>query len=390
VSSEIDDASPVTSPGNSQIIAKEPKSSVSEAPSRTASKESESSVILADDRASFGFPSPIRGPGHLQRVYDKDQHDPIINDTQSPHVGPIVAPAQAQGVTRPSSRSDFPEGRPQPPRIATHLPLGGNLGGPRSACFTHEATGESGDSWTFDSAACIRVVFSGSDSDSLGGAGSTHRVVGVQPAVQRVTSKRSPSIQPLEPHRRKRANPGSGASPSSEMAGVKPKHGSSTLLYPPSKSSQGVLNSKGQEDPEGFMSGSSPSPFDESQGDAGPSKGILEAETPAIPISGHDSGSQPRSEFQSRGEGNDTGGGMEAAFPRRGIRRVVSEWGMSDGKRGENGKELGDHTQLPVPIEPVPLSNRVARRPRDQSLTLVSPTQCDMRYATQSVISVLI
>ena len=368
VFSETNNVSPVTSPGNSHIRGEEQKPPLSEAPSRTVSNRSDSSIIVtdsADDQASFGHHFPLQGPGPFQYIHGEDQHDPTIHDTQSPHVGPTVAPAQSQVVTRPASpRSDLPSGRPRPTRVTTHPQLGsGNPNAPRSVCFTPGAVDKFSDDRTFDSTA-----LSGPNPGFPNVTGPARRVADLRPAVQRVGAKRSVSIQPVEPPRRTRAS----LRPSTGIAEVKPRHGLSVLLKPPSQSTQGGLHTRVPGRPRDSTSGFSASQSNEFRSAAGPSKGTLEAETSTATVPGHDSGSRPGSGFPGRRGGIDTGSGREAAFPRLGIRRVVPEWG-GDGKHGERGMEGSDRTQLPIPIERVPVSSKVALYPRNQGLTPVSP-----------------
>ena len=112
-------------------------------------------------------------------------------------------------------------------------------------------------------------------------------------------------------------------------------------------------------------------PPDEPRNDAGPSQGILEAETSTTPIPGHKPGSQSRPKVPDRGEGS----GIGAAFPRSGIRRMVPGWGTSEGKLREKEKGGGNHSYLPIPTDRVTVSNKVEDQSRDRNLTPVSLTQ---------------
>ena len=228
--SETHDVSPLTSPGNSQIRGEGPKSPVSDAPSRMVSNSSDSSMIVTDSTDDLAVSGParfLRGPGHFQRVYDRNQHDPTIYDTQSPHVNPTVAPATAQGITRsPSPRSNLPEGRRRFLRITTHPPLGsGNPDGPR---------GEVGESRVFDSAAGIRVVLSGADSGSRDVAGPTRKVVDVQLAAGWEGTRDSTfsfSSSPFDEFRRD-AGPSQGITEGETSTIPVPGHGSGSHPRP--------------------------------------------------------------------------------------------------------------------------------------------------------------
>ena len=109
----------ITRPGNSHIGDEEPKPPPSEASSRTVPNRSDS----AGDEPGFGRTPPFRGPGHPRHVYDENQHDPTIRDSQSPHVDLTGSPAPVKGRTYPSSTlSDLPGGKPRFPRIMTNSP----------------------------------------------------------------------------------------------------------------------------------------------------------------------------------------------------------------------------------------------------------------------------
>lgn len=382
--SEIHGASSVTSIGNSQIDAEEPKSPVSEAPSRTISIGSDSDTV-ADDQGAF---EPA--PSHFQHVSDESQRGPTIDDTQPPHADSTETPAPINGTTRPPSPiSDSPGVRPPPLRITTNPPLE-----PRSSGFpgTTYFTPEVRVSRTFNSAATVQVEFSDPNSASQDVGDTDHKVVDVQPASGRVRSRHLLSIPPLEPPRRR----GSGRRPNTdsswETIGVEPRHGLRIPLAPPSRNSQGFshLQERLRDSTFSFSS----SPFDEFRSDAGPSQRIPEAEIPTILIQGRESGSrQPRSRSPSRDEGTDIGD-REAAFPRSGTKRAVPRWGStkgtSEGRQEEKGKERGDRSYTPTPTANIPTSNEVEDPSWDLNLTPVSPARSGMWYTTQDAVSILV
>ena len=377
--SEIHDASPVTSAENSQIRVEEAKPPVSEAPLRTVSSRSDSYTIVTDSadwQGAFGRPA-LWGPCDFQQVYDHDQHDPTIHDTQSPYVDLTAVPTGVQGITRPPSlRSDLPE---------ETLLGSGNADGPRAGYFTPGPNGEVGDSRTFDSAAGIRVIFSESGSGPRDVACPARRVAVVQPAAGRIRSEDSLPIRPPEPPRHEWPSTG----PSSGMIDVKPRHELRMLLNSPPQNTQGVLGSKeteGPRDPTFSFSSS----FGEFRSDAGPSQGTLEVGASTTPIPGHESGSQPGSQGSDRGLESDIGGVRGAAFPRFGMRRVVPGWGVSEGKHREKGKESGDRSHLSIPTGHVSVSNETEDLSRDRNPTPASPTQQGMMSTTQDDVFVLI
>ena len=394
--SEAHDTSSVTSLGNSQNEAEEPKTPVSEAPSRTVSIGSDSDTIvtgLAGDQGGFECAPLLRGPGHSQHVSDESQHDSTIDDTRPPHVGPTETLAPINGITRSSSpKSDSPGGRPPLLRITTSPPLDPRSSdGPGTTYFTPDASREVKVSRTFNSAATVRVEFSSPNSGPQDVADTDHRVVDVQPAPGRVRSKHSLSIRPLEPPRRRGSGKRPNADPSWETIGVEPRHGLRIPLAPPSRNTQGFSHLR-ESERQRYSTFSFPSSsFDEFRGDAGPSQRIPGAETPTIPIPGHESGSRrPRSKLSTRDEGNDIGADREAGFPRSGTKRVVPGWGgtegVNEGRREEKGKERGDRSHTPTPTGNVPTSSEV----EDLNLTPVSPMRRGLGYTTQDAVSILI
>ena len=389
------DANSVTSFGNSQIGAEEPKPPVSEALSRTVSNWSDSDTVVtdfADDQGALGRTPLLPGPGHFQRVSDDNKHGPTIHDTQSSHVDPTEIPASARGTAHPISHvADPPGGRPLPLRIMTDPPLGSRSSDDTGTTyFTPGASREVRDSRTFDSSATIRVGFSGLNPGSRDAAHTDRSVVDVQPTSGRVRSKRLLSIRPLEPPRRGGSGKRLNTDPSSETISVEPRHGLRIPLAPPSWNGQGFSNSREPERQRDPTFSSPSSPLDEVRGKAGPPQRIPEAETSIIPIPGHEFGSrQPRSKLPSRDEGSDIGGGGEAAFPRSGM-KVAPGWGgtegMSEGRREEKGKERGDRSYTPTPTDNVSVSNEVEDPHRDRNLAPVSPTR---RVATQDAVSIM-
>ena len=123
-------------------------------------------------------------------------------------------------------------------------------------------------------------------------------------------------------------------------------------------------------------------PPDKPRNDAGPSQGILEAETSTTPIPGPEPGPQPRFGVPDRGGEGDIG----VAPPRSGMRRIVPGWGTSEGKSREKGRGGGNRPYLPIPSDYLTPSNKVEGRVP----TPVSPTQQGMRYTTQDGILILI
>lgn len=189
---ETRDVSPITSPGNSRVGTVEPKTPISEPPSRTISNRSDSATVAADpadEEATSGGAPPSRGLGPLQHTYGQNQHDPTIHDRESPHVDLIPT----QGITHlPFPQPGLHGGRPRLPRIMTDPPLKSrNSDNSGTAFFT---PGASGHSQPFDSAVKIRVLYSGSGSDS--------RVTGVHQLVGNSTSSLPPSLSDAGPSER--------------------------------------------------------------------------------------------------------------------------------------------------------------------------------------------
>jgi hypothetical protein len=395
-SNETRNASPITSPGHSQIIAEVSKPPVSEAPSRTVSNGNDSATIVTDsedDQADSGHAQERRrvagplpwGPGPFQHVHDGDQHDPTIHDTPSPH-----------------------ERKPRLPRINTNPPLESRNSDTVSS--TPGPSGEAGGGQLFNSAIGIQVAYSRSGSGSQDVPGPAHRVVGVhQLAGKRVKSKHPFPIQPLELPRRK------------QSTNVESRHGLRIPLAPPSQNARGNSNLREPERPRNSTLSWSSSPFNEFQIGADLSERIPEAKPSSI--LGRESGSQRRTKVPGRDQGSDIGSSKETVFPRRKGKRIVPKWdggeGMSEeryeememekgeededeededegeGEKEDEGKgekekekEKGNSSRLSIDYVSVP--SEADDQPRDQNLAPVGSTQPEVGYTTQDAIVTVI
>lgn len=285
-------------------------------------------MIAADDlvaseraRKQGRTPSPLpRGPGPLQHDYDKNRHDPTIDD--APHVD--LAPVLAQGTLRsPSPRPDPPGGKPTLTKILTTAQLESrNSDSSGTEPSTSGGSGEDANRRPFDSATNIQVVYSESNPHSENAAGLTRRVVEVCKHVDR----RKPEYQ--FPAQLPRSD-----SKATEDA---PKHGLSQ-----------ITRGRGDSTPS-FSSSLS----DEFGTDEAPSRRISDANIPTTP--GLESGPRPMSELSVGDKGNEIQGGKKTVFPRR--------------------KEREDHPRLSDSADYVFVSSKVEENLWDQSTTQVSFT----------------
>ena len=366
-SAETQDASPATSPGNSQIRPEESKPPVSETSARTVSNGSDSTTIvadLADDHTPPRHAQVVTGPllwGHGP-LQDQNQHDPTIGDARPPHVDLAEILGQTNGTTCPPSPQQNPPGsKPTLPKILTTAQLEPkNSDSPGTAFYTPSGSGEVVDRRPFDSAVHIRVAYSGSSSPPRDVANSARRVVDVQPLKKRPEPKHPFPMQPLEPprHNPKTADVGLG-------------HGLKILLTRPSRNTRAI-------------SSFSSSPFDEYRRDAGLSRRISETNTPTTP--GRGSGSRPRSRLGR----DEVRSSKETRFPRQEGRRIIPGWGGNDagggGGREEMGMERDDRSHMSTSTDLVSIPNEAEERSRDHSSTQVSSMQQGIRCMIQDTV----
>ena len=364
-----EDVSPFTSPGNSRVGAEEPKPPVSETPSRTISKRSDSLAVVTnptDDPAAFEHAqkqgrvsSPLpRDPDPLQLDYDKNQHDPTISDT--PHVDLILEPAQ--GVPRSSPpRPDPSRGIPSLAKILTNMQLESkDSGSSGTAFYTPGQSGEVVDRRPFDSAVNIQIEPS-SCSQAVGGP--TRGVVDPHKPVNKWKSKyQFPTQAPPSPR--------SGSKTTDDA----PRHGLRMSLTRPSH-----VRERGGDSTISFTS----SPFDEFQKDASPFRRISEANVHTIP--GRESGPRPKSKLSAGSGGSDAQGNN--MFPRQKGKRMVPRWKGSEGRseegRSGRGKEGDDRSSFSNSADYVSVPSGDAEgRSWNQNPTQVSSTRSWMRYTT--------
>jgi hypothetical protein len=218
-------------------------------------------VALEHARKQGRVSGPLpRDLGPLHHDYDKNQHDPIIDDT--PHVDPTP-----QGTPRSPSPCPDPSGRkPTLPKILTNAQPGSrDPDGPGTPFYTPNGSREVVDRKPFESAVNIQTACSESSSHSQNVAGGPGRE-GVE-VRQPVDKWRSKYRFPTQALQLPRSNP--------KTTEDTPRHRSRTLLTPQSQ----VTRERRGDSTFSFSS----SPFDEFRRDAGPSRRILEANTPTIP-----------------------------------------------------------------------------------------------------------
>jgi hypothetical protein len=263
LSTETQDVTPLTSPGGSRIRAEEPKPPVSEMFSWMILNKGDSSANVADSTddpvaleharnqgmASDPLPCDL---GPLQHDYDKNQRDPIIDDTSHVDLTP-------QGTPRSPSPCPDPSGRKP---VILDIPTDTQLG---------SRGGEVVDRKPFDSGVNMQAAYSESSSHSqnvAGGPGS--EVVEVrQPVDERESKHQFPALQLPQ------SNP--------KTTEDKPRHRFRTSLTRLS------------------TFGSSSPPFNESRRDAGSSRRISGANTSTVP--GWKSGFLPKSKLSAADEG---------------------------------------------------------------------------------------
>ena len=363
-SAETQDVSPFTSPGNTQIRAEEPKPPVSETPWTISDRCDPSADVAdsADDPAAFKraqkhgrVSSPLsRDLGPLQHDYDKNQHDPIIDDTS--HVDLTLVPAR--GTPRsPSPRPD-PSGRkPTLPKILTNTQLeSSNSDSPRTF-YTPNGGDEVVDRKPFNSAVNIQVVYSESSSRSRNLASGPGRgVVEVRQPVDKWGSKYPFPTQALQLPRS-----------NSRTAEDTPRD----ELRMPSQVTRG-----GRDDST-FSFSSSPS---ELRRDVGPSRCISEVNISTI--LGWESGSRPKSKLSAGDEGDDIQCSKNTTLPRQKEERMIQRWDGDEGGSGEGHREKEKERDDPsVETDYVSVPNEVEERPRSKALTPVSLARSAMRYA---------
>lgn len=336
-SAETQDVSPFTTPGNTQIRAEEPKPPVSETSSWTISDRCDSSANVADsadDPATFkhaGKQARVSSPlardlGPLQHNYDKNQRNPVIDDT--PHVD--LTPIPAQGIPRsPSPRPDPSGKKPTLSKILTNTQFESrNSDSTETAFYTPGGNVEVVDRKPFDSAMNIRVVYSGSSSCSQNVIGGPDR--GVVEVCQPMDEWRAKYQFPTQALQLFQSN-----SKTTEGTPRQERRGDSTLGFPPS-------------------------PSDEFQRDADPSSHISEVNTPTT--IGLESESRPKPKLPTRDERNDIQGGKKTVFPQQ--------------------KERDDHSCVSASTEYVSVSKEVEEHPQGQDSTRVSLARPVMRHTT--------
>jgi hypothetical protein len=332
-STETQDISPITSPGNSQIRAEEPKPPGSETPFRTASNTSESTPIVADPIDDIApTPGLTKGKGRAidplrwppafpQHDHDENQHDPIIYDT--PHVDLTM------GASYPLfTRSEPFVGKPRL-QITTGAPLESrNSDSPGTAFYTPGGSGEGMDKRPFDSAVAIRVVYSRSNSRPRDVGALARRVLNVRQ--QLYTKYQFPVQRTLV------------AGADLNTGEVPPRHGLNMSLVRPPRNEP-----------------SSP-------------RSISGTTTP-----GHDSGFWSGSGLASPDMRGDVGTSKEKSiFPRRQGKRAVPEWnGSKDAGHGGRIREgvRDDHSSISASTDYVSVSGDIEENPQDTTSPVSFP-----------------
>ena len=334
-SAETQDVSPFTTPGNTQIRTEEPKPPVSETSSWTISDWCDSSANVADsadDPATFEHAgkqgrvsSPlVRDLGPLQHNYDKNQRNPVIDDTL--HVNRTAVPVQ--GIPRsPSPRPDPSGKKPTLSKILTNTRFESRgSDSAETAFYTPGGNVEVVDRKPFDSAMNIRVVYSGSSSRSQNVIGGPDR--GVVEVCQPMDEWRSKYQFPTQALQLLRSD-----SKIAEDTPRQERRSDSTLGFPPS-------------------------PSDEFQRDADLSSHISEVNTPTtVGLE-----SRPKSKLPTRDEGNNIQGGKRAVFPKQ--------------------KERDDHSCASASTEYVSVSKEVEEHSQSQDSTRVSSARPVIRHTT--------
>lgn len=349
-STETQDVTPITTPGNSYIIIAEQKPPEPETPPRTVSSSSDSTAIVADsagDRGGSGrakeqgkVSTPLRpSPVLSQHEHDESQHDPTIHDAR--RVGLAETPAQG---TRSSPSSG---GKPRLQITTKSQIRSRNPDSPGTAFYTPGRSGEVADRRPFDSAMPIQVDYSGASSSSRVQAGPSRNVVDIRQ--QRVPQYQFPS------------QPRPAPQSDSKAADVAPRHGLRMSFLRPSR---GARERGGDS-----MSSFSSSPFDEVL------TRLSWANASAIPR--REPQTQPFPRPKSKlGTDTTAATGREAPrFPRQGEVRMIPRW--NGGKdRGEQGRVEGDdHSFMTTSTDYVSVSGEIEERPREQTLAQVSTTQ---------------
>lgn len=318
---QIQNTSPATSPGNSQIRTEDPKQPESETPSRIVP----TTPITTESTVIFGASRHAQTQGRLLRDFFPPQRDPIIYD--APHVNLAQIPVQV--VPRPLPRSDPPWVKPRL-KITTATPLESRHSDDAGVVFrTLEGSDEAVDEVQFDSAVPIQVTFSGSGSRSGDAAGPLRRVADVQ--------QKWNSMYPFP------TQPGPLSLEDQNTTDASPRYGLRMTLARPPKINPG---------PPRYISGASAST-------------ILDREP----------GSRPRSRLAIHDERRDVGTSKEATiFPRQNGKRAIPRW-----DNGEE-KEEDDWSHRSASTDYVSVFGGGEEHSRENSSTPVSTTRLVARY----------